>query len=126
MDKVKIIIGIIVLWIIIVVIRLPGEYVFLTSKTTQGKICSERFIKKEHHLGSKNVFYVYKVEYTVNDQVYQSEQFEAANDSYQYGDVVQVRYNNKHPERVVRSQIPIIWIVTIIFLAVLIEQMAKK
>ena len=54
---------------VFLLIKLPGEYAVITAGEVEGIICSDRYIDKVRHFGSKNRFYVYKVRYTVNGQI---------------------------------------------------------
>lgn len=76
MNKIKTISVLIVFLVFFLLVKLPGEYAVITAGKVEGIICSDKYINKVRHFGSKNRFYVYKVRYTVDGQIYESEQFE--------------------------------------------------
>lgn len=111
---------------VFLLVKLPGEYAVITAGEVEGIICSDRYIDKVRHFGSINRFYVYKVRYTVNGQIYESDQFETGVDSYQMGDVVEITYHAKHPDKLVRKQIPISWFVFILVISLIVKELFKK
>ena len=126
MKKIKIISALIVFLVVFLLVKLPGEYAVITAGEVEGIICSDRYIDKVRHFGSINRFYVYKVRYTVNGQIYESDQFETGVDSYQMGDVVEITYHAKHPDKLVRKQIPISWFVFILVISLIVKELFKK
>ena len=126
MKKIKIISALIVFLVVFLLVKLPGEYAVITAGKVDGIICSDGYINKGIHFGSKNRFYVYKVRYTVDGQIYESEQFETGVDSFQMGDIVEILYHSKHPDKLVKKQIPMVWFVFILVIILIVEQILKK
>lgn len=126
MTKRKVIFIIVLYLIIFGLIEIPKEYAYLTSVKTKGTICSEGYYKKVTRIGSRNRHYLYKVQYVVNNKNYISDAFETEIGTYKKGDVIEVRYNPKNPQKVVRTWWPFSWFIFIIGIIVIIQLAVKK
>lgn len=126
MTKRKVIFIIVLYLIIFGLIEIPKEYAYLTSAKTKGTIYSEGYYKKVTRIGSRNRHYLYKVQYVVNNKNYISDAFETEIGTYKKGDVIEVRYNPKKPQKVVRTWWPFSWFIFIIGIIVIIQLAVKK
>lgn len=126
MNKKREIIIIVLFLFVFGLIEIPKEYAYLTSGKTRGIIYSESYYKKVTRIGSKNRHYLYQVQYVVNGKNYISDAFETEIGTYKKGDMIEIRYNQKNPQILVRTWIPFSWFIFIIGIVVIIQLIVKK